>query len=136
MQTQRTTGAVTCVWRPLCLSAASNAQERSGRATPEATHERAATHETGLRCVLHRYNRRVSPDRMVSSVSLAVVVPVVLALCGVAVLLIVVGPSRRIRAERRLDPDTEAALLLGEDPDDLSSDDESRESLRDSRRHR
>jgi hypothetical protein len=73
---------------------------------------------------------------MVSSVSLAVVVPVVLALCGVAVLLIVVGPSRRIRAERRLDPDTEAALLLGEDPDDLSSDDESRESLRDSRRHR
>ena len=55
--------------------------------------------------------------------SLAVVVPVVLALCGLAVLVIVVGPSRRIRAERRLDPDTEAALLLGEDPDHLSDED-------------
>jgi hypothetical protein len=73
---------------------------------------------------------------MVSSVSLAVVVPIVLALCGVAVFLIVIGPSRRIRAERRLDPDTEAALLLGEDPDDLPGDGERRESLRDSRRHR
>jgi hypothetical protein len=74
---------------------------------------------------------------MVPSVSLAVVVPVVLALCGVAVLLIVVGPSRRIRAERRLDPDTEAALLLGEDPDELS-DAETTRDVRDSdsRRHR
>lgn len=74
---------------------------------------------------------------MVPSVSLAVVVPVVLALCGVTVLLIVVGPSRRIRAERRLDPDTEAALLLGEDPDELSDGETTRDARdSDSRRHR
>lgn len=76
---------------------------------------------------------------MVSSVNLAVFVPVILALCGLAVLVIVVGPSRRIRAERRLDPDTEAALLLGENPDDESDDGTGRsddETLRDSRRER
>ncbi len=74
---------------------------------------------------------------MVSSVNLAVFVPVVLALCGLAVLIIVVGPSRRIRAERRLDPDTEAALLLGENPDDVSDDENgtaSDQTSRDSRR--
>ena len=76
---------------------------------------------------------------MVSSVNRAVFVPVILALCGLAVLVIVVGPSRRIRAERRLDPDTEAALLLGENPDDESDDGTGRsddETLRDSRRER
>ena len=76
---------------------------------------------------------------MVSSVNLAVFVPVILALCGLAVLVIVVGPSRRIRAERRLDPDTEAALLLGENPDDESDDGTGRsddETVRDSRRER
>ena len=76
---------------------------------------------------------------MVSSVNLAVFVPVILALCGLAVLVIVVGPSRRIRAERRLEPDTEAALLLGENPDDESDDGTGRsddETLRDSRRER
>jgi hypothetical protein len=71
---------------------------------------------------------------MVSSVSLAVVVPVVLVMCGLAVLLIVVGPSRRIRAERRLDAETQAALLLGEDPDETHSDDAANGSLRDRRR--
>jgi hypothetical protein len=55
-------------------------------------------------------------------VSLAVVVPLVLGLCILAVVVIVVGPSRRVRAERPLDPDTEAALLLGEDPDALDDD--------------
>jgi hypothetical protein len=71
---------------------------------------------------------------MVSSVSLAVVVPVVLVMCGLAVLLIVVGPSRRIRAERRLDAETQAALLLGEDPDETHSHDAASGSLRDRRR--
>jgi|JRHI01.1.fsa_nt_gi hypothetical protein len=71
---------------------------------------------------------------MVSSVSLAVVVPVVLVMCGLAVLLIVVGPSRRIRAERRLDAETQAALLLGEDPDETHSHDAANGSLRDRRR--
>jgi hypothetical protein len=32
--------------------------------------------------------------------------------------VIVVGPSRRVRAEPPLDPDVESAVLLGEDPDD------------------
>ncbi|MBV8951206.1 MAG: hypothetical protein JOZ99_10050 [Actinobacteria bacterium] len=68
--------------------------------------------------------------------SLAVIVPLVLALCGLAVLLIVVGPSRRIRAERRLDPDTEAALLLGEDPDRSPAEDSAGEPRRDGRRGR
>lgn len=54
--------------------------------------------------------------------SLAVVVPLVLGLCVLAVVVIVVGPSRRVRAERPLDPDTEAALLLGEDPDALDDE--------------
>ena len=71
---------------------------------------------------------------MVSSVNLAVVVPVVLAMCGLAVLLIVVGPSRRIRAERRLDAETQAALLLGEDPDETHAHDAANGSLRDGRR--
>lgn len=54
--------------------------------------------------------------------SLAVVVPLVLGLCVLAVVVIVVGPSRRVRAERPLDPDTEAALLLGEDPATLEAE--------------
>jgi hypothetical protein len=69
-------------------------------------------------------------------VSLAVVVPVVLVLCGIAVLLIVVGPSRRIRAERPLDPDTEAALLLGRDPEEVAGDEEHRDSIPKGRRDR
>jgi hypothetical protein len=32
-------------------------------------------------------------------------------------LMIVIGPSRRVRAEHPLPPDVEAKLLLGEDPD-------------------
>jgi hypothetical protein len=60
-------------------------------------------------------------------VSLAVVVPLVLGLCVLAVVVIVVGPSRRVRAERPLDPDTEAALLLGENPDALDDGSEASE---------
>lgn len=39
---------------------------------------------------------------------------------SVAVLLmILIGPSRRVRAERPLPPDIEASLLLGQRPDDI-----------------
>jgi len=37
-----------------------------------------------------------------------------------ALVVIVVGPSRRVRAEPPLDPEVEAALLLGEDPDEVA----------------
>jgi hypothetical protein len=81
----------------------------------------------------------VSPNGMVAPVSLAVFVPVVLVLCGLAVLLIIIGPSRRVRAERPLDPDTEAALLLGEDPERVEAEQPSEpegdgDPLRDGRR--
>ena len=35
----------------------------------------------------------------------------------VGLLVILIAPSRRVRAEHRLPPDVEAKLLLGEDPD-------------------
>ena len=41
----------------------------------------------------------------------------IVALAVLALLVIVIAPSRRVRAEPRLDPEVEAALLLGEDPD-------------------
>ena len=44
------------------------------------------------------------------------------ALAVLALLIIVIAPSRRVRAEPRLDPDVEAALLLGEDPDHVAAD--------------
>ena len=44
------------------------------------------------------------------------------ALAVLALLVIVIAPSRRVRAEPRLDPDVEAALLLGEDPDRVAAD--------------
>ena len=37
---------------------------------------------------------------------------------AVALLFIVFAPSRRVRAEGRLDRDVETKLLLGQDPDD------------------
>ena len=36
----------------------------------------------------------------------------------VALLFIVIAPSRRVRAEKPLDRDVETKLLLGQDPDD------------------
>ena len=60
--------------------------------------------------------------------SIAVFVTVVLVLCGLGVVLIVVGPSRRVRAEQPIDPDAEAALLLGEDPDVVEHELGARES--------
>jgi threonine dehydrogenase-like Zn-dependent dehydrogenase len=50
--------------------------------------------------------------------SIALIAIAVAALLGLVI--IVVAPSRRVRAERRLDPDVEAALLLGEDPEEES----------------
>jgi hypothetical protein len=48
-----------------------------------------------------------------------------IAVAGVAFLalvVIVVGPSRRVRAEPPLDPDEESAVLLGEDPEEDHED--------------
>jgi hypothetical protein len=50
--------------------------------------------------------------------SIAVIAIAVVAL--LALVVIVVGPSRRVRAEPPLDPDEESAVLLGEDPDEES----------------
>jgi hypothetical protein len=48
--------------------------------------------------------------------SIALIVIAALAFLGLVV--IVVGPSRRVRAEPPLDPDVESAILLGEDPEE------------------
>jgi hypothetical protein len=46
------------------------------------------------------------------------VVGVVAGASAAAMLLIILGPSRRVRAEKRLERDVETRLLLGEDPDE------------------
>jgi hypothetical protein len=43
---------------------------------------------------------------------------VIAAVAVLALVVIIVAPSRRVRAEGRLDPEVEAALLLGEDPEE------------------
>ena len=45
------------------------------------------------------------------------VVGIVVGACAAAVLMILIGPSRRVRAEHPLPPDVEAKLLLGQDPE-------------------
>lgn len=45
------------------------------------------------------------------------VVGLVVGASLVVLIMIVVAPSRRVRAERRLPPDVEAKLLLREDPE-------------------
>ena len=45
------------------------------------------------------------------------VVGIVVGASVAALLMIVIGPSRRVRAEQPLPPDVEAKLLLGEDPE-------------------
>jgi hypothetical protein len=45
----------------------------------------------------------------------------------VVLLLIVIAPWKRVRAERPLDPEVEARLLLGEDPDEIDRDIASRQ---------
>jgi hypothetical protein len=42
---------------------------------------------------------------------------VVAGISAVALLVIVLAPSRRVRAETRLDPEVETRLLLGVDPE-------------------
>ena len=45
----------------------------------------------------------------------------------VVLLLIVIAPWKRVRDERPLDPEIEARLLLGEDPDEIDRDIASRQ---------
>jgi hypothetical protein len=45
------------------------------------------------------------------------VVGIVVGASAAALLMIVIAPSRRVRAERPLPRDVEAKLLLGQDPD-------------------
>jgi hypothetical protein len=56
----------------------------------------------------------------ISTGSIALIAIAVVAF--LALVVIVVGPSRRVRAEPPLDPDEESAVLLGEDPDDDRED--------------
>jgi hypothetical protein len=46
------------------------------------------------------------------------VVGLVVGASAASLLLIVVGPSRRVRAEKPLDRDVQTRLLLGQDPDE------------------
>ena len=54
-----------------------------------------------------RYHRRV----------VEFVVGIVVGASVALLLMILIGPSRRVRAERPLPPDVQAKLLLGQDPD-------------------
>jgi hypothetical protein len=45
------------------------------------------------------------------------VVGIVVGACAAGVLMILIAPSRRVRAEQPLPPDVEAKLLLGQDPE-------------------
>ena len=46
------------------------------------------------------------------------VVGLIVGASVVALLVIIFAPSRRVRAERKLDRDAETKVLLGQDPDD------------------
>ena len=52
-------------------------------------------------------------DRCVVEFAVGIIVGASVAL----LLMIVIGPSRRVRAERPLPPEVEAKLLLGQDPE-------------------
>jgi hypothetical protein len=54
-----------------------------------------------------RYDRAVIPF----------IVGLVVGASAAVLLMIVIGPSRRVRAEHPLPPDVEARILLGQDPD-------------------
>jgi hypothetical protein len=56
----------------------------------------------------------------ISTGSIALIAIAVVAF--LALVVIVVGPSRRVRAEPPLDPDEESAVLLGEDPEEDRED--------------
>jgi hypothetical protein len=59
---------------------------------------------------------------VVLAFSFVTAVAAVCALCVLGLVLAVVAPSRKIRQEARLDPDVEARLLLGHDPDEIDRD--------------
>jgi hypothetical protein len=48
---------------------------------------------------------------------LAFVVGIVVGASAAVLLMILIGPSRKVRAEPPLSPEVEARLLLGQDPD-------------------
>ena len=48
---------------------------------------------------------------------IAFVVGIVVGASAAALLMILIAPSRRVRAEHRLPPEIEAKLLLGQDPE-------------------
>lgn len=52
---------------------------------------------------------------------MAVVVVIVVGLALVALVAIIVAPSRSVRAERPLPDDVEARVLLGESPHDIAA---------------
>jgi len=57
--------------------------------------------------------------------------PLVGAICGLfaiaMIVLVVAGPSRRLREEARLDEEVQTRLLLGEDPEEIERDLEERD---------
>ena len=57
--------------------------------------------------------------------------PLVGGICGLfaiaMIVLVIAGPSRRLREEAALDDEVQARLLLGEDPDEIDRDLEARE---------
>lgn len=60
-------------------------------------------------------------------------VPWIVALCVLSVvllLLIVIAPWKRVRADSGIDDEVEARLLLGEDPDVIDRDIAAREAAR------
>jgi hypothetical protein len=62
---------------------------------------------------------------MLPFTTIRVVVPffvgLIVGASAVALLMIIIGPSRRVRAEPPLPRDVETQLLLGEDPDDATN---------------
>jgi hypothetical protein len=53
---------------------------------------------------------------------MAIVVVIVVGIALVALLAIIVAPSRRIRSERPLPEDVEARVLLGESPREIAAE--------------
>ena len=54
-------------------------------------------------------------------------VVIIVGLALVTLIAIIVAPSRRVRAERRLPSDVETRVLLGESPQEIAAAMESRE---------
>jgi hypothetical protein len=52
---------------------------------------------------------------------------IIVGLALITLVAIIVAPSRRVRAERRLPSDVEARVLLGEKPEQIEAETETRE---------